>query len=110
MDEKSIRQMWIKYGVSLAEVGCFSLLHLFITNSCIFHYGHTGYLGALQKMSDLNDTSCSYELYFLDVEKVKIRKTDVRFLDWSQSKLFENIQRHFYFLILCTALVYTGIH
>ena len=47
--------------------------------------------------------------YFLDFESDKIHK---KILDFrlAQSELFENIRRHFHFLMLDSALVYTGIH
>ena len=46
------------YDVFLAQAGCFSMLPLCITNLRTFQHGHPGYLGARQKMSDLNDKSC----------------------------------------------------
>ena len=50
------------------------MLHLYIMNLHTSQHGHSGYLGALKKISGLNNTSCSYELYFLEFENVKIRK------------------------------------
>ena len=63
-----------------------SKLFLCITNLCTFHYGRPGDLWALQKKSALNDTSCSYESYFLDFENGKICIKRCLILDCSQSK------------------------
>ena len=64
------------YDVFLAQVGSFSILRSCVVNLHTFQHGQTGYLGALQKKktSGLNDTSFSYETYFLDFENDKIYK------------------------------------
>ena len=49
------------------------MLRLCITNVRTFQHGHPVYLGALQKMSSLNDKSCLFESYFLDFEDDKTR-------------------------------------
>ena len=85
-----------------------SELFLCITNLCTFHYGRPGYLWALQKKSALNDTSCSYESYFLDFEngKIHIKRSDFRlqwvktnFISISAAPLF--IQTYIYSARLC---------
>ena len=74
------------YDVFLAQVESISMLRLCIANLHTFQRGQTGYLGAHQKTSGLNNIICSYEPYFLDFENDKIRKmiSDFR----RHSKLF----------------------
>ena len=51
-----------------------------------FQHDHPGYLEALQKMSGLNDTNCSYKSYFLDSRQNL--QINVRFwIDVSKSSL-----------------------
>ena len=52
----------IIFGIFLAQVECFSILHLCITNLRIFQHGYPEYLGALQKTSGLNEENYFYEL------------------------------------------------
>ena len=65
-----------KYDVFLAQVKSFSMMRSCIINVCTFQHehGHPRYLGALQKTSYLNDTSCSYKPYFLEMENGNICK------------------------------------
>ena len=78
----------LNYDVFLAEVESFSMLHSCITNLHTFQHGHPGYLGVFLKTSGLNDTSCSYEPYFLDFKNAKICKniSDFRLLSVKTEK------------------------
>ena len=54
--------MWW-YDVFLAQMESFSMLCSCITNLHTFQHGHSGYLGAPQKTSGLNDTSGSDNIF-----------------------------------------------
>ena len=66
-------------AVFLAQVERFSMLRSCIINLHTFQHGHPGYLGAFQKTSGLNDTSCSDKLAFSWLRELQNPQKDIRF-------------------------------